>query len=109
MIFVHTTIPFDPDHLAEARSLVAELVDASQAEPGTVRYRAMTDLEADHVVRFFEQYEDGAAWEAHAESAHYRRFVDRLPSLVDGTMESINVVHDGSVAVHEFTAAELPG
>ncbi len=106
MIVIHSTITFDPDRAEEARELVRELAAASQREPGAIRYRAMTDLDDEHTVRFFEQYEDEAAWRAHAESDHYRAFVDRLPDLVDEPMETINFVDVEAPHVHEFTAEE---
>ncbi|WP_121823424.1 putative quinol monooxygenase [Halostella salina] len=107
MIYVHTTIPFDPERIDDAKDLVADLAERSRDEPGTVRYRAMTDLDDDSTIRFFEQYEDEAAWRAHTETDHYRRFVDRLPDLVDGSMESINVLTDGRPEVHEFGVDDL--
>ena len=85
--------------------LVAELVEHSRAEDGTVRYRAMTDVDDPDVVRFFEQYEDAAAAEAHAESDVYRRFVASLPDLVDGTIETVQIT-DGDVQTAEFTPAD---
>ncbi|HKL30763.1 MAG TPA: putative quinol monooxygenase [Natrialbaceae archaeon] len=106
MIVVHSSIPIDPDHYDEATSLIRELVEQSRRENGTVRYRAMVDIEDTNTVRFFEQYEDEAAWTAHTETDHYREFTDRLPDLVDGRMETVNVV-DGEAQVHHFTADEL--
>jgi quinol monooxygenase YgiN len=106
MIVIHSTVPFDPKQYEEARDLVRKLAAKSREEPGTVRYRAMADVDDEHTVRFFEQYEDEAAWRAHAESDHYQSFVDRLPDLVDGPMETINFVDVEDPHVHEFTAEE---
>lgn len=106
MIVVHSTIRFAAERRDEARALVRDLADASRTEAGVVRYRAMTDLDDPDTVRFFEQYEDEAAWRAHTESEHYQAFVDALPGLVDGPMETVTVV-DGTVNAHEFDADEL--
>jgi len=106
MIIVHTTISFDPDRRDEAMELVRKLAERSQQEAGTVRYRAMTDLDDEHTVRFFEQYEDEDAWATHTETEHYREFVKRLPELVEGPMETVNVV-DAEPNVHTFTAEDL--
>ncbi|WP_138798169.1 putative quinol monooxygenase [Halostella sp. PRR32] len=106
MITVHSSIPIDPDHFDEAKELIATLTERSRAEDGTVRYRAMIDIEDSTTVRFFEQYEDKAAWKAHTESKHYEEFTSKLPDLVDGRMETINVV-DGETHVHRFTVEDL--
>ena len=99
-------IPIDPDHYDEATALIRELVELSRREEGTVRHRAMVDVEDTNTLRFFEQYEDEAAWTAHTGTDHYREFADRLPDLVDGRMETVNVV-DCEAHVHHVTADEL--
>lgn len=106
MIVVHSTIPLDPDRLDEAKQLVASVTEQSREEDGTIRYRAMVDLDDRSTVRFFEQYEDKDAWDAHTESAHYQKFMRQLPTVVDGQMETVNIV-GGETHVHHFTADEL--
>ncbi|MFB6197895.1 MAG: putative quinol monooxygenase, partial [Halobacteriaceae archaeon] len=39
------------------------------------------------VVRFFEQYEDEAAFEAHTQTDHFQEFEAALPNLLDGEPE----------------------
>ena len=101
----HTTIRLDPTQRERAMDLVAELVEYSRTEDGTVRHRAMTDVTDPDVVRFFEQYEDVAAAEAHTDSEQYRRFVQSLPEFVDGEIETIQITAD-AVETAEFTARE---
>lgn len=55
------------------------------------------------MVRFFEQYEDATAAEAHTESGQYRRFIEALPDFVDGEIETVQFETD-EVDVVEFTA-----
>lgn len=105
MLINHTTISFDPEQRDEAMEQVRALVDHSRTESGTVRYRAMVDIDDANVVRFFEQYEDAAAAKTHTESEQYRQFVESLPDLVDGTIETIQIQSD-SVERGEFTAAD---
>ncbi|MFB6068405.1 MAG: putative quinol monooxygenase [Halobacterium sp.] len=107
MIVIHSTIPFAADSIEDARQHVRDLVEASRREDGTVRYRAMADVEDPTTVRFFEQYEDEDAWRAHTESDHYTAFVSALPDLVDGAMETINFVEVDDPHVHEFGVDEL--
>jgi quinol monooxygenase YgiN len=106
MIVVHTSIPIDPDRYDEALDIVTDLVEQSRQEPGVVRYRATTDIDGDHTIRFFEQYEDESAWEAHAESDHLQRFEARLPDLVAGEMETVSVA-GGDIRTYTFTADDL--
>jgi quinol monooxygenase YgiN len=106
MIVVHTSIPVDPDSYDEALAVVADLVERSRQEPGVVRYRATTDIDDEHTIRFFEQYEDEAAWEVHAETDHLQRFEARLPELVDGEMATVSVA-GGDLRAYTFTTDGL--
>lgn len=105
MFVVRTTIPVDPDRREKALELVTDLVDHSRGEAGTVRYHATTDVENPNLIRFFEQYEDAYAAEAHADSGSYRRFTEALPEFVDGPIETIQFEAE-DVSVTEFTAAD---
>lgn len=87
MIVLHASIPVDPDERDDALDLFEDLVEASQQEDGMIEYHAATDVQDPHVVRFFEQYEDEAALEAHNESEHFQRFEAALPDLLDGEPE----------------------
>lgn len=105
MLVVHTTLPIDPDRREKAMEHVAEMVEYSRQESGTVRYRAMEDVTDPNVVRFFEQYEDAAAAEAHTDSEQYRQFVEALPEFVDGEIETVQFEAD-AVDTVEFSATE---
>ncbi|MXR52900.1 antibiotic biosynthesis monooxygenase [Halovenus sp. WSH3] len=105
MYVVHTTIPLDPDCGDELVDRVDDLVERSRNEDGTVRYRAMRDLTEGNLLRFFEQYEDADAAEAHTNSEEYRRFNELLPEVVDGKIETLQFETDEVHAV-EFTAAD---
>ncbi|QHS17466.1 putative quinol monooxygenase [Halopenitus persicus] len=87
MIIIHATFPIDPDERERALELAADLVAETTEEPGAIEYHAATDLEDETVLRFVERYEDAAAFEAHADSEHFRSFADRLPELLDGEPE----------------------
>ncbi|MFC7136565.1 putative quinol monooxygenase [Halobaculum litoreum] len=105
MIVTHTSIPFDPARREEAMALVSAVVEATREESGVVRYSAAEDSETPGLVRFFEQYEDAAAARTHTETAHYRRFVEALPDLVDGDIETVQATVE-DVEAATFTAAE---
>ena len=57
----------------------------SKAEPGVLLYQAHRDPEDANVFFFYEQYSDKAAYEAHVETDHFKRwgFGDAIPRLED--------------------------
>lgn len=87
MIVLHATFPLDPASRDEALDLIKDLVEQSQAEDGMIDYRAATDVSDPNVVRFFEQYEDDAAFEAHSQTDHFQEFEEALPDLLVGEPE----------------------
>lgn len=84
MIVLHATFPLDPAKRDEALDLIEDLVEQSQSEGGMVDYRAATDVSDPNVVRFFEQYENEAAFEAHSQTDHFQEFEEMLPDLLAG-------------------------
>lgn len=84
MIVLHAEFPLDPESRDEALDLIADLVEESQAEDGMIDYRAATDVSDPNLVRFTEQYEDAAAFEAHSKAAHFQAFEEALPDLLAG-------------------------
>jgi quinol monooxygenase YgiN len=56
-------------------AVMAELVAASNAEPGCLLYLAHRHLEDPRRFMFYEQYVDEAAFAAHVASEHYQRLV----------------------------------
>lgn len=87
MLVIYATFPIDPDRRDEALELVEELAEHSREEDGVVDYRVTTDAEDPNVFRFFERYEDEAAFGAHAETNHFETFEEALPDLLSGEPE----------------------
>lgn len=87
MIVIHASFPMDPAHRDDALDLVEDLVDRSTDEDGTIDYRATTDIRDENTIRFFERYEDEAAFEAHTRTDHFRAFEAALPDLLAGEPE----------------------
>jgi len=87
MIVLHAAFPIDPDRRGEALALIEDLVEQSRAEEGMIDYRAATDVSDPNVVRFFEQYDDQAAFEAHTETDHFQEFEVALPDFLAGEPE----------------------
>jgi quinol monooxygenase YgiN len=53
---------------------LAKLVEASRAEPGCLLYQAHRSPDDPNVIFLYEQYADESAYQAHAESEHFRRY-----------------------------------
>ncbi|UVE52027.1 antibiotic biosynthesis monooxygenase (plasmid) [Haloferax larsenii] len=84
MLVVHATFPIDPDRRTEALELVGELAEHSRDEDGIIDYRVATDVDDSNVFRFIEQYENEAAFAAHAETDHFETFESALPEVLAG-------------------------
>lgn len=99
MLVVHATFPIDPDHDDEARERIETLAERSRSEDGIIEYQVATDLDDRNVFRFFEKYEDEAAFEAHAETDHFQEFAAALPDLLAGepTVTQFDVTNASSV------------
>jgi len=87
MIVIHASFPVQADELDRALDHVETLVEKSNAEDGMIDYRATRDVTDEHTIRFFEQYEDEAAFEAHTQSEHFLEFAAELPEMLAGDPE----------------------
>ena len=50
------------------------LVEASRAEPGCETYQAHRDPENPNAIFLYERYVDEAAYQAHADSEHFKKY-----------------------------------
>ena len=50
------------------------LTEASRGEPGCLLYQAHQDPENANVIFLYEQYADEAAYQAHADSEHFKTY-----------------------------------
>jgi quinol monooxygenase YgiN len=50
------------------------LAEASREEPGCLVYQAHRSPDVQNVIFLYEQYEDEAGYQAHAESEHFKRY-----------------------------------
>ena len=87
MLVVHATFPIDPDQREEAVDHMKTLAEQSREEDGIIGYRVAADVDDENLFRFFEQYDDEAAFGAHAESKHFAEFAEVLPELLAGEPE----------------------
>jgi len=84
MIVIQATFPIDPDHHEQAAELMQTLATESRNEDGILDYRVTTDIEEPHTFRFFELYENEAAFGAHGETDHFEEFEAALPEMLAG-------------------------
>ena len=87
MILLYAVFPIDPDHLDEAKETVSDLAEAVREVEGVIEYRPMIDPDDPNTIRFFEQYEDEAAVEAHAEVPEFAEFQELLQEVLAGEPE----------------------
>jgi quinol monooxygenase YgiN len=87
-----------PGHEAAFDALVAEaLPGIAEAEPGTLLYVVQTVDDQPLHRHFFEMYRDQAAFEAHEQRPHVRRFLEARPQHVQSVSVDFMTPIDGSV------------
>jgi len=84
MLVVHATVPVKGESRKEAVEAAISVAEESRDEEGVVDYRVAVDAEDENLLRFFEHYEDEAAFGAHASSDHFGEFASKLPEFLDG-------------------------
>lgn len=82
MIVIHARFRVDSDHRTKATGLIRKLVESLREEDGILEYRVATDIEDPNVFRFFEQYENEAAFEAHPQADHVQASVEAISDLL---------------------------
>lgn len=87
MIVLHAAFPIKEEKIDEALELTDNLVKESNQEQGMIDYRATQDIQDGNTIRFFEQYEDMEAFEAHSQTEHFQEFEEQLPDLLAGKPE----------------------
>lgn len=81
---MHATVPVNEESREEALEAATTVAEESRNEEGVIDYRAAVDVDDKNLLRFFEQYEDEAAFGAHASSDHFAEFASKLPNFLDG-------------------------
>ncbi len=88
MIIVHGLIPILPERRSEALKLVRWMEQETQAEPGCLSYRFFVGLRDPNTLMLFQEWESAEALEAHFETAHMASFLEALPTLVAGDIQT---------------------
>jgi quinol monooxygenase YgiN len=76
-------LEIDPTHLAAYTAAVREEMDASvRIEPGVLAIYCVAEKDNPSKLRFFEMYADEAAYRAHIESPHFKKYVETTKSMI---------------------------
>lgn len=86
------TLVAKPGKADALRALLDELVAASRAEPGNLRYDLWQDSEEPNRFVVDELYRDDAAVAAHRASSHYQTYGPQLGELADFGILVLNPV-----------------
>jgi quinol monooxygenase YgiN len=79
-----------------AAAVLSKLIPATRAEPGCLIYQAHRDPDDPRVFLLYEQYADEDAFQAHTESAHFRRYVlDEAAPHLESRQREFYVTWDG--------------
>jgi quinol monooxygenase YgiN len=76
-------LQIDPAHAAAFAAATREVGQASvQTEDGCIALYAVVDKENPNFVRVFEIYRDPASYQAHLQTAHFKKFRDTTNAMV---------------------------
>lgn len=84
MLVMHATLPVAEESRADAVALATDLAAETRTESGVIDYRVAADVDDPTTLRFFEQYEDEAAMEAHMNSDHFQQFQGAIAEHLAG-------------------------
>ncbi|WP_263411547.1 putative quinol monooxygenase [Terriglobus tenax] len=76
-------LEIDPARLEEYRLLLREEIEASiRVEPGVLTLYAVSVKGHPDQIRLFEMYRDQAAYEAHLQTPHFRKYKTQTQNMV---------------------------
>ena len=76
-------LEIDPARLESYEAAVKEEIETSvRVEPGVLAIYAVAEADHPSRLRFFEMYADEAAYKAHIESAHFRRYFETTKAMI---------------------------
>jgi quinol monooxygenase YgiN len=76
-------LEIDPARLEDYKAVVKEEMEASiRVEPGVLALYAVAEKGKPTMLRFFEMYADEAAYNAHRESPHFRKYVEATKDMI---------------------------
>ena len=88
MIIVHGLIPILPERRSEALKLIRWMERETQAEEDCLTYRFFVGLNDPNTLMLFQEWDSAEALEAHFETAHMASFLEALPTIVAGDIQT---------------------
>jgi quinol monooxygenase YgiN len=76
-------LEIDPAQLESYKAVVKEEMEISvRVEPGVLAIYAVAEKGKPTMIRFFEMYADEAAYNAHRDSPHFRKYVEATKDMI---------------------------
>ena len=76
-------LEIDPAQLESYKAAVKEEMETSvRVEPGVLAIYAVAEKDNPSRLRFFEMYADEAAYKAHRETTHYKKYADATKGMI---------------------------
>ena len=76
-------LEIDPAQLESYKAAVKEEMKTSvRVEPGVLAIYAVAEKDDPSKLRFFEMYADEAAYKAHRETTHYKKYADATKGMI---------------------------
>ena len=76
-------LEIDPAQLGSYKAAVKEEMEASvRVEPGVLASYAVAEKDNPSRLRFFEMYADEAAYKAHRETTHHKKYADATKGMI---------------------------
>jgi quinol monooxygenase YgiN len=76
-------LEIDPAQLESYKAAVKEEMETSvRVEPGVLAIYAVAEADNPSRLRFFEMYADEAAYKAHIESAHFKKYFETTKGMI---------------------------
>lgn len=88
MIIVKGSFPIKEEQQPVALDLVQALASASRKEPGCLSYEVYVQADEPRVIMVWQQWSSLDALEIHFGSEHVDAFLDAIPDLIDGDVQS---------------------
>jgi len=91
MIFIAVKHPVRSEYADDWPTLVEEFTTATRAEPGTLWFDWYRSVEDPNVYLLLEAFRHAAAGAAHVNTDHFKAAMTRIPALLAGNPEIVNV------------------
>jgi len=76
-------LEINPAHLVAYTTAVKEEMETSvRVEPGVLAIYSVAEKDSPNKLRFFEIYADEAAYQAHIQSPHFKKYFDNTKSMI---------------------------